>query len=162
VTTLQDLIDLLPSGGSWNQRVVGLRQVVTELWNKIEAIPDPSAPEAPVLRQAYAYEWTDDATPGPGRVSSDDPWSTGPQTLALSSNSGDGQQFPFALLNRGPATLAFRTSTQRFTAETAGPTIDQGSFWHVPVNGLTLEGPAPDPDTLMILVLEIALPEVGP
>lgn len=161
MTTLQDLIDLLPSGGSWNQRVVGLRQVVTELWDKIEAIPHP-VPEVPTLRQAYAYEWTDDATPGPGRVSSDDPWSTGPQTLNLSSNSGDGQQFPFALLNRGQATLRFRTGSQQFTAETAGPSIDQGSFWLVPVNGLSLAGPAPDPNTLMVLVLEIALPEVGP
>lgn len=148
MTTLDDLLALLPDNTSGDISAADLRTIVTELYN-----------DANTRSESYAYDFTTDVTPATGKVATDQGWQMSVTTLLLNETTGDGMVFPIVLLDRlaveDRARLILAMPGSSMTMTVTGQSVDQGTYRSIPVTPTKLVGVAPANNALMTLALVV-------
>ena len=142
MTTLDDLLALLPDNTTGEISAADLRTVVTGLWNH------------GWIGNSYAYSWTTStsALPVSGRLNVD--WAVGTGVLHISQQDAGSVRSPESVfgtaggklqlvLNAGGAVVVDLTCVGTFT--------DQGNWYDVDVTVDSVTGSAPSNNTAMTL-----------
>jgi len=142
VTTLNDLLALLPDNTSGDISAADLRTITTALWNRVNAIVD------------RPYTTTNSAGPASGKLYVQGGWAT-PTGLELHDTSGDGAATPWSTIQAGTWLRLDRNDGQGILRLTAtGTPVDSGTTGSVSVSVRDVTGTAPpngSPVTLYVL-----------
>ena len=139
MTTLDDLLVLLPDNDTGAIRAADLRTIVTALWNRVTAI------------LARPYSITNSSGPANGKLYVVGAWG-GPSALEIHDNASDSAATPWDVIDTGALLRLDRNDGQGSLRLTAtGPPQDFGTYQSVPVAVRQTSGTAPANGALVTL-----------
>lgn len=123
MTTLDDLLALLPDNTTGDIGADDLRTIVTELWNL-----------ASMAGQAFSYQWTTSPVPGVGKLNMDQGWTNVSSIVRVSETTDDGESMTFGMLDATGGQLWLQNSSgSQMRATVLGPSVDQGNYREIPI-----------------------------
>src|SRR5262245_21878532 len=133
--TLDELLALLPDNTTGEISPADMRTIVTDLFNAAHTLGD-----------SYAYRWS--SSPGAqsaGHVSMDQPWLTFATKIQASETTDDGLAPGFATVDNaidGKFWIS-NASGSKIEGNILGPSVDMGTWREIPVQIVSIIGPAP-------------------
>ena len=134
MTTLDDLLALLPDNETGDISAEDMRQVVTALWTETQK-----------ARSAFSYQWGDTApVPDDGNVSMDAGWALGSTVLHISKTTKDGEVLPSAQsVGAFGAHFTFLgAGATRLEGIVLGAPADNATYFDVPIEVTLASGSA--------------------
>jgi hypothetical protein len=148
VTTLDDLLALLPDNDTGEITASDLRTIVTELWH-----------QASIYGNSYLFKWDMNPPPSAGQITMDQPWQMFATKILVSATTNDGLTLTFDLLDNSTETkfLLATKAGGKLQATATGPSVDFGSYREVPVTVTSMSGTPPSGnDNVTVTVLAAA------
>lgn len=142
MTTLDDLLALLPDNDSGQISANDLRTIVAELWAHTW------------VGEQYPFVFTTAATPVKGAVGAN-VWSTAVASIRLSDQATDNTNVAFGRLDTPGTLVRIRaTPTQLLIAEVVGPSVVNAAGWRtLNVSGVSALGAMPADKALVTLTI---------
>jgi len=143
VTSLDDLLDLLPDNQEGGITAADLRTVVTALWNHAWVVTD----------YPFAYGW-EEATVSWGQIFVPD-WSEAGTTVVLSNTTRTGVATPYGLLGKPGTLLRVRDqgTDAAFVFKVTDPWTAGSERYTLHGVAQEVDGAAPQPGASMTVVI---------
>jgi hypothetical protein len=133
--TLDEMLALLPDNTSGAIGADDLRAIITDLYNT-----------AHLRGEAYAYDWTNQATVNTGQVHLNNGWSAASTILVLAETSAGGTAFNFGVLDASVPNAKIEISDasgRKVLADITGTSSDLGIYREIPITVTEVVGIVP-------------------
>src|SRR5262245_30769071 len=160
MSTLDDLLALLPDNTTGAIDAEDLRTIVTALWDNDAALYSTGQSELQALKArvsaleettnthgaSFPFTWATNGNPPSNKhMTMDQPWQTFATKVMLSETALDDTVLTFTVLDSAISARLYLTTADgaKLTADVTGPTVDQGTYREIPVHVLSTEGDPP-------------------
>ena len=177
MTTLDDLLALLPDNTTGDIDAVDLRTIVTELWNYTVAVQTDLnlvgvegqnavvalnarvtalEQDANKIGDSFPYSWaTNGQAPANKHVTMDQPWLNFATKVLVSETASDDRAPHFDAVDAAVSAKAWITTADgaKLECNITGPSVDMGTYREIPISVVSIEGAQPSNNEDVTLTL---------